>query len=241
MILTIYIIILSYFLLGGISFYFIYSNKDIQTAVKNRNKFISYFIIIHTIFFSIVFNPGIFHYLALFIILVGLMEVVKLFRQSGYANKGFFIFSLLVFIFLSGGFICFSRMEKNLVLFTFLVLSIFDAFSQICGQLLGKHKIFPSISPGKTVEGLIGGALIAVSSSLLLGELNVIYNIHTLLLASGIVMFAFMGDTVTSLYKRKYRVKDFSNLIPGHGGFLDRFDSLVAGATFITILDFTGI
>ncbi len=241
MILTIYIIILSYFILGGISFYLIYRNKDTQTALKNRDKFISYFIIINTIFFSIVFYPIIFHYLALLIILVGLMEVVKLFRQSGYANRGFFIFSIFVFILLSGGFICFSRMEKTLVLFTFLVLSIFDAFSQICGQLMGKHKIFPSISPGKTVEGLIGGALIAIASSLLLGELNVMDNIHTLLLASGIVVFAFAGDTVTSLYKRKYRVKDFSNLIPGHGGFLDRFDSLIAGATFIAILDFAGI
>lgn len=237
MILNIYIIILSYFLLGGISFYFIYRNKDYQTASENRVKFISYFIIIHALFFSIVINAEIFRYLSLLIILVGAGEVINLFRQSGYTHKVFFCLSLIVFMLLCGGFIYFSRMDKNLILFTFLVLSIFDAFSQISGQFLGRHKMFPSVSPGKTIEGFIGGALIAIASSLLLKGLIVMDNLNTLLLASGIVLFAFTGDTFASLYKRKYRVKDFSNLIPGHGGFLDRFDSLIAGSAFITIVE----
>ncbi len=241
MIVTIYLFILTYFILGGLCFYYIYRNKEAHIAAKNRVKFISYFIIIHILFFSIIFNPMVFYYLALLIILGSLADMIKLFRQSGYAKKGFFTFSLLLFIVFSGGFICFSRMDKNLVLFTFLIVSVFDAFSQISGQLLGRNRLFPSVSPGKTLEGLIGGALIAIASAYMLKGLAGISSLNTFLLVSGIILFAFTGDAVTSLYKRKYRVKDFSNLIPGHGGFLDRFDSLVAGATFITILDFLGI
>lgn len=241
MILTIYLIILAYFIFGGILFYFIYRNREPEIAVQNRNKFISYFVIIHILFISIVFYPLIFHYLALLIVIVGFAEVMNLFRKSGYSRKGFFSFSLFVFIVFSGGFICFSRMENNLILFTFLVISLFDAFSQISGQILGRHKLFPSVSPNKTVEGFIGGGIIAIFSAFLFDGLTGGLNIHTLLLSSGIVLFAFFGDAATSFYKRKYMVKDFSNLIPGHGGFLDRFDGLLAGALFITLLDFFGV
>lgn len=241
MVLAIYLIILIYFILGGILFYFIYRNKPPEIAIKNRNKYISYFVIIHILFLSIVFYPVVFHYLALFIVLVGLAEVINLFRKSGYARKGFFSFSLFIFIVFSGGFICFSRMENNLILFTFLVVSAFDAFSQISGQLMGKRKIFPRVSPKKTIEGLIGGGIIAILSAFLFDGLTGNLKISTLILSSGIVLFAFVGDAATSLYKRKYLVKDFSNLIPGHGGFLDRFDGLLAGALFITLLDFLGV
>ena len=241
MILTIYLIILAYFIIGGTLFYFIYRNREPEIALQNRNKFISYFVIINILFISIVFYPLVFHYLALLIVLVGLAEVINLFRKSGYSRKGFFSFSMFIFIVFSGGFICFSRMENNLILFTFLVISIFDAFSQISGQILGKRKLFPSVSPKKTIEGLIGGGIIAILSAFLFDGLTGNLDIPTLALSSGIILFAFFGDAATSIYKRKYSVKDFSNLIPGHGGFLDRFDGLLAGALFITLLDFFGV
>src|SRR5690606_10083203 len=109
-------------------------------------------------------------------------------------------------------------LNKNLVLFTFLVLSIFDAFSQISGQLAGRRKLFPAISPGKTVEGLLGGAFTALASALLLKSLVEFSAWKILLVAAGIVLFAFAGDVAASVYKRKYNVKDFSKLLPGHGG-----------------------
>ncbi len=240
MIITIYIIILSYFVLGGIGFYFINKTKDRQSAKNNRVKYITYFFIIHILFFAIVFNQYVFHYLSIIILIVGLGEIIKLFKQSGYARKGFFFLSVLFYMVLCAGFFNFGRLEKGLILFTFLVLSIFDAFSQISGQLIGRKKIFPSISPEKTIEGLIGGVLIALASSLFLKGLIGNNILNTLLMATGIVLFAFIGDVATSFYKRQYNVKDFSSLLPGHGGFLDRFDSLISGGAFVVIIVLSG-
>jgi phosphatidate cytidylyltransferase len=241
MILTIYIIILIYFLLGAIGFYFINRRKELMTARKNRVKFITYFFLIHTLFFSIVFSSSAFHYISIVIILVGIIEAVWLFRKSGYRNKVFFAISLLLLLVFCSAFLKFSRMDKGMILFTFLVLSVFDAFSQISGQLAGNIRIFPAISPGKTLEGLTGGAMIAIFSSLLLRELIGSPLPETLLLAAGIVISAFIGDMAASFYKRKYGVKDFSNLLPGHGGFMDRFDSLIAGGAFIVLLRLIGL
>ncbi|RLD69735.1 MAG: phosphatidate cytidylyltransferase, partial [Bacteroidetes bacterium] len=123
--------------------------------------------------------------------------------------------------------------EKELVLFSFLILSIFDSFSQITGQLLGRKKIFPNISPNKTVGGLVGGAIIAISSALLLNGLYAESPLKVIIMTLGVVAFAFAGDVAASFFKRKYMVKNYSNLIPGHGGYLDRFDSLIAGGAWV--------
>ncbi len=240
MILNIYIIILSYFVLGGIGFYFINRTKDKKSARNNWVKYFTYFFIIHTLFLAIVFNPYVFHFLSMVILIVGLGEIIKLFRQSGYARKGFFFLSMLLFLLFCAGFLQFGRLEKGLILFTFLVLSIFDAFSQISGQLIGRKKIFPAISPEKTLEGLIGGTIIAIASSLLLKGLIGTHIHNAFLLATGIVLFAFIGDVATSFYKRQYNVKDFSSLLPGHGGFLDRFDSLISAGAFVAIVGLSG-
>jgi phosphatidate cytidylyltransferase len=233
MIRTIYIIILAYFLAGSVGFYFIGRKKNPIEANKNRIKLITYFIIINILFFSIVINDVFFRYLAIIIIAAGLFEMFKLFRESGYRLKKLFWFSLFIYGIFSCGFIYFCSLEKGLVLFSFLILSIFDSFSQITGQLWGKKKLVQKISPSKTFEGLAGGALIALLSSLLIRGLIEAKPAEAISMASGVVVFAFIGDVSASFYKRKYNVKDFSNIIPGHGGFLDRFDSLIAGSAWV--------
>ena len=130
------------------------------------------------------------------------------------------------------GLFLFSGMKKELILYVFLILSIFDSFSQISGQLWGKTKLFPKISPNKTAEGLVGGAIMAIASTFLLKTLTGLNMPAALFLATGVVVFAFLGDAMASVYKRKYNAKDFSKLIPGHGGFLDRFDSLIAAGAW---------
>ena len=235
MIQTIYLIILTYFLLGGLGFYIINRKKTPKVARESYTKFIAYFFIIHILFFGITVNPAIFRILAILISGVGLFELFQLFRRNNYKPIGFFAGSIIVFTLLSTGFIFFSKLQKEFILFSFLVLSIFDSFSQITGQLWGRKKLVPKISPNKTVGGLVGGTLVALASSQLLHSLFPGTALKALLVATGIVLFAFAGDLAASFYKRKFNVKNYSHLIPGHGGFLDRFDSLIAGGAWVAL------
>jgi phosphatidate cytidylyltransferase len=235
MIRTVYFIILAYFLIGGIGFYFIDKKKDSSIAYKNRQKYVIYFLIINILYLSIAYYPLIFRLLSVFIIFWGLNELLKLFQNSGYSQKIFFACAFILFSALSIGFYSFGNLNKELILFSFLILSIFDSFSQITGQLWRSRKILPQISPNKTWGGLIGGTTIALISALLLHELSSRPLHLTLLLAVGIVFFAFAGDAAASIYKRKFGVKDYSVLIPGHGGILDRFDSLIAGGAWVAL------
>lgn len=236
MILTIYIIILAYFVLGATGFYFINRKKSRKDARKNWTKLITYFFIIHVLFAGIVFNPVAFHYLAILIIIVGYYEIIGLFIRSAQKKWLFFTISLLVYTLLSLGFYSFSMLNKELILFTFIVLSVFDSFSQISGQIMGKKKLMPDISPNKTIEGLVGGAIIAILSAFLIRNLVSFDLLYLLMAVAGILVFSFLGDMLTSYYKRKYQTKDFSKIIPGHGGFLDRFDSLIAGGAWISLM-----
>lgn len=235
MIKTIYIIVLSYSLLGGIGFYFINRKKEPDVARKSYIKFLTYFVIINLLFFSIVIYPKAFRVLSIIIISTGFIELFRLFRKSGYDKIGFFLLSVTIYIVVSLGFFLFGGLEKELILFSFLILSIFDSFSQISGQLLGRRKILPKISPNKTAGGLIGGSIIAICSALLLNGLYAETPLKVFMMTSGVLVFAFSGDLAASLYKRKYKVKNYSSLIPGHGGFLDRFDSLIAGGAWVFI------
>ena len=238
----IYFIILAYFILGGIGFYLINRKKDWEVARKSYTKFGIYFIIINILFFSITIQPVVFHYLAIFIVAVGGFELFRLFVKRKFQHTMFFVLSLLVFVVLSAGLLIFSRTADSLILLTFLILSIFDSFSQITGQLFGKTKIMPGISPNKTLGGVIGGTIISLISAFLLKSLFSGTIPELLLFAFGTVLFAFIGDVLASLYKRKFQVKDYSNWIPGHGGFLDRFDSLIAGGAWAALaISFLGI
>ena len=233
MIKIIYVVILIYFILGGLGFYLINRNKDAKAAKKSYTKFGVYFVIINILFFSIAINSIVFRCLSVLIITAGVFELIKLFKTNGFQHKSFFVIAFIIFMLFSTGFYFFGRLNKELILFSFLILSIFDSFSQITGQLWGRKKIVPDISPNKTIGGLTGGTIIAIMSALLLHKLYSGIVFSALLMAAGIVAFAFLGDLLASLYKRKYSVKDYSNLIPGHGGFLDRFDSLIAGGAWV--------
>lgn len=235
---VIYSVILVYYLLGTIGIYFINRRKEPHIRHRAWIKHITYFIVTSVVFFSIGINPLAFRIVAFLIIITGFLELFSLFRESGFAGKGFFTVSIGIMALMTLGFFLFSMSEKGLVMFAFLILSIFDGFSQISGQLLGKTKLFPNISPNKTVEGLAGGALVAVMSGLVFKTMVPLGSFQAMSLAAVVVLFAFSGDALKSLYKRRYNVKDFSNLIPGHGGVLDRFDSLIAGGAGVTLLGF---
>ena len=126
------------------------------------------------------------------------------------------------------------------ITYTYLVpLSVFfflwvnDAGAYICGSLLGKHKLFPRISPGKSWEGSIGGGILVMIVAVLIWHLSEQYAVNDLHLSAFewaglglvVVIFGTWGDLVESLFKRTIGIKDSGNILPGHGGMLDRFDS----------------
>lgn len=238
MYLTAYVIIISYFVVGTVGIWVINRKKEPEAAHRSWIKHFTYFIITNILFFSIALNIKTFRYIAVLIIVVGFLELAKLFLESGYRHRLYFLVAMIILALLSAGFFAFSRMDQGLILFAFLILCIFDGFSQVTGQLFGKRKLFTKISPNKTVEGFIGGATVAMLSSLIFRHLIPDIAWPGVILTTAFVfVFAFAGDTAKSTYKRKYNVKDFSSLIPGHGGFLDRFDSLIAGGAGVALLN----
>jgi phosphatidate cytidylyltransferase len=91
----------------------------------------------------------------------------------------------------------------------------------------------PKISPNKTAEGLIGGFALTLVTGLIMQPYLEMTVLQTLVFSAGIALAAFGGDVLASVYKRLVDIKDYSHLLPGHGGFLDRFDSYIAaGAVY---------
>ncbi len=122
---------------------------------------------------------------------------------------------------------------KFLIIGIFLLIWVSDSFAYITGSLFGRHKLFSRVSPKKTVEGALGGLVFALATAYLLAKYEPIVSpIHWVVLAAIIVIAGSMGDLVESKMKRAAGVKDSGAILPGHGGMLDRLDSLVFAAPF---------
>ncbi|MEG3134903.1 phosphatidate cytidylyltransferase [Rouxiella sp. T17] len=124
------------------------------------------------------------------------------------------------------------------LLYVMLLVWGADSGAYLFGKLFGKHKLAPKVSPGKTWEGLIGGLLTSALISWLFGRyapLNVVP--ATLLICSIVAALAsVLGDLTESMFKREAGIKDSGNLIPGHGGIMDRIDSLTAAVPVFACL-----
>ena len=131
-----------------------------------------------------------------------------------------------------------------LILFILFSACMTDTCAYFAGSFLGKHKLCPKISPKKTVEGAVGGVIGCVIANVILYAVynnfifeNPVNNYVPIIIASVITSVVGMcGDLTASLIKRNYGIKDFGNLIPGHGGIMDRFDSMMITAPIIYYL-----
>lgn len=125
-------------------------------------------------------------------------------------------------------FYTYNPLNRYMYLTIFLITVGADVFAYLGGSMLGKHKLMPKISPKKTVEGalfgLLGGVLLPTLGSLIF-SFDVNFKMILIFLVCAVA--AEIGDLFASSVKRTLNVKDFSNLLPGHGGLLDRFDSLI--------------
>ena len=122
---------------------------------------------------------------------------------------------------------------QNWIILMLGIVFATDTGAYIIGKILGKHKLIPSISPNKTWEGAVGGYFIGI----LIGG-GIIYLLNTSFIPSLIILLscpviAMIGDIIESQIKRKLLVKDISNILPGHGGILDRIDSILLAAPWV--------
>ena len=125
----------------------------------------------------------------------------------------------------------------EVILYLFALTWTFDTFAYIFGVKFGKHKILPSISPKKSWEGFIGGLIFTtILAIFIFGE-----NIDKIIMYSVLIpISATLGDFIESYYKRKAMAKDSGNLIPGHGGMLDRMDSFLISISVISLIIIIG-
>ena len=143
----------------------------------------------------------------------------------------FYLIGLTLFIGISFNNFIIIR-DKSLYLFLYLLLITIttDSFALFIGTSIGKHKLIESISPNKTIEGFIGGSIVgtifgSIFYVLLVHDVNNIFIVVLITLFLSII--GQLGDLIKSSIKRQEGVKDFSNLIPGHGGIMDRLDSII--------------
>ncbi len=184
----------------------------------------------------------------LFILYFLILLTIYVFAYPKYEIKQVMgVFFSFFYVVVCLGYIYMIRGLTNGILFAILILVCTcgnDMCAYAVGILIGKHKIFPNLSPKKSVEGFIGGIMGAAVLGAIYGMIfrnHADYGDYNYVLIFAVVsgigaLPAVVGDLAASAIKRNYGIKDYSNLIPGHGGIMDRFDSMIFTAPIIYYL-----
>lgn len=228
---TLFYIIMIFFAIGAVAIVKLNRTSDKAQQRARWVKYIFYLLVVGMTVGCI--RLELIRYLAMVILLIGGYEVVKAARISGRGTV-FVGSSVAVYVLIAIGFYYFAAVQDmEHMLYVYTIVFTFDGFAQITGQLFGKRKILPGISPDKTVAGVMGGLVMGSLTGWFMMQWLGIPGQVIVLSPVLICMAAFVGDALASLLKRLCGIKDYSNLIPGHGGILDRFDSFIfAGAVF---------
>ena len=174
-------------------------------------------------FTTLAINYNLIFFLIIFLYIILFIEINLYFKKNKLLILLYLLFSLIFFI--NIGFDKENIYNFNYMLF---IIITFDIFSYVVGSRYGSKKILKKISPNKTLEGLIGGIIFSLLFSisliiLLEGQIK----LNNILFIIVIISFSFIGDIIESYFKRINSLKNSSNFLPGHGGFFDRFDSLI--------------
>ncbi|OBQ55801.1 phosphatidate cytidylyltransferase [Tamlana sp. s12] len=159
-------------------------------------------------------------------------KTIPLFSTKRFLLTTFYLSSAFVFLIL----ITTNHQEYNpkILLGAFILIWVNDTFAYLVGKNFGKQKLFESISPKKTVEGFLGGLFFSCVASYFIATFTQSLNSASWLVLSIIVsVFGTLGDLIESKFKRQANVKDSGVIMPGHGGLLDRLDSIIFAAPFI--------
>jgi phosphatidate cytidylyltransferase len=163
-------------------------------------------------------------------------------KSLAYLFSGLFYIAFpLLFFFLSTFKPEYTQESPQTIYMPLLALNLFvliwcsDTFAYISGKLLGKNKMFEAVSPGKTWEGFFGGLILTCGFSALLAYyFNIPVQVNIIVALCSVVL-GTLGDLVESMLKREFKIKDSGNILPGHGGILDRFDALLISLPFTAL------
>lgn len=209
------------------------ANRLAVPAVR-RQRWLKYFTYI--IFTGTVLAGMFFHFFVQVAVVIAIASVIELIRAGGgngrNALTGVLFLSIVLGLFLSFA----LHLKPAFQIFIYFQILVFDGFCQITGQLWGRHQLAPKISPAKTREGLIGGWSCCVLAALLSANWVPFTLIQGMLFGLLTGFTGFAGDLLASWFKRKSGVRDYSNWLPGQGGFLDRFDSFILTAAVYYLL-----
>lgn len=229
-------------LLGGVYFkvlvillgiYALYELLRLKKNIPSVMKYISYVLYVVLLLYGYIFTNGVFVLNASLLIIVFMVLFLSLiyYHNNKKYNIEDVFYLLSSIVFLSSAFNLFvvvREMSLMLVIYLFLVTTLTDTFAYIIGSKYGKKKLIPSISPNKTIEGSIGGVIAGVSVGSIFYMTMIGGNIFVVILMTLLLsILGQCGDLVFSQIKRYFGIKDFSKLMPGHGGVLDRLDSMI--------------
>ncbi|WP_334330980.1 phosphatidate cytidylyltransferase [Candidatus Phytoplasma prunorum] len=187
--------------------------------------------------------------LSIFFLFIILLLLIFFVIYDNFTAKDLGINFIIIFYISIGTSSFLSFFINNKIFFWYIILItvLTDIFSFLTGSLFGKKKIFPNISPNKTLEGYIYGSILStfIVCSIFFVYYKKIFFITTYKIINiyFFIIFTFfnsimaqIGDLINSKFKRNYNIKDFGKLLPGHGGLLDRFDSLLFISLFINFI-----
>lgn len=207
--------IIFFILYGGIWYFCFYYHNSIASKEAIQ------IILVVTIFVNLILIKDLFT-----------TKRIPLFKSKRYILTTFYLTSGFIFMLLIANFN--NQFTPLLLLGGFILVWVNDSAAYIVGKNFGKQKLFPSISPKKTVEGFLGGLFFACISSYFIALYTETLNFnHWLILAIIVSVLGTLGDLIESKFKRQAGVKDSGVIMPGHGGLLDRLDSIIFAAPFI--------
>jgi len=222
------------FLLGAVFMAFANRRASAEIVRARWLKLAVFFVIVHVVLaVSAAGRPWV-TVLVAFILAAGGVEFTVAWRAMKTPRPALAwpLFTIVVLLALGASW----YLPSQVFAFLFLVTAACDGFSQVAGQLVGRVKLAPRVSPRKTVEGLAGGLVAAVVVGLLLRDVLGAGLQATVAIALLTGVAGLAGDLAASWVKRRAGIKDFSAALPGQGGFLDRFDSLLGALVLVGTL-----
>ncbi|MGL5683670.1 MAG: phosphatidate cytidylyltransferase [Marinifilaceae bacterium] len=170
-----------------------------------------------------------------FAALTFVLSIWELYRkkQHAFQNLAFAYYGLvyisLTFVMLTYlPYVSTGSWNPGIIFYPFILVWINDTFAYLSGSQFGKHKLFPRISPKKSWEGAIGGGVCTIVAGVFIAPfLTGFDRVEGFILSLIVVVFGIFGDLIESMFKRSIEIKDSGKIIPGHGGLLDRIDSVI--------------